>query len=305
MVCTVGYGRRFMAMDVLRIADRVAGKAIERLASDHHARRLGKLGRSAQRTPPDDGLLWAAEDPPPRSGKALDVLIDGAAYFPALVEAIGRAQRSVLIAGWCLSPQFALIRDEPPILLREVLGEAAESVDVRVLLWAGVPVPVSPLRRDSVRRSRDELVRGTRVKVALDSKERPLHCHHEKLVVIDDQAAFIGGIDLTDLRGDRYDTAAHPARGRMGWHDVASRIHGPAVSDVSRHLAQRWQAVTGEQLESQPADVASAGAVELQIVRTVPEKLYNFAPRGDFQIIESYLRALRSRTGEFPGSVAA
>jgi hypothetical protein len=32
------------------------------------ARRLGKLGRSAQRTPPDDGRLWVAADPPPRAG---------------------------------------------------------------------------------------------------------------------------------------------------------------------------------------------------------------------------------------------
>jgi phosphatidylserine/phosphatidylglycerophosphate/cardiolipin synthase-like enzyme len=36
------------------------------------------------------------------------------------------------------------------------------------------------------------------------------------------------------------------------------------------------------------------GNVELQIVRTLPEKLYDFAPRGDFRIIEAYLRALRS-----------
>jgi hypothetical protein len=34
--------------------------------------------------------------------------------------------------------------------------------------------------------------------------------------------------------------------------------------------------------------------VELQIVRTVPEKLYEFAPRGEFRIIEAYLRGLRS-----------
>jgi hypothetical protein len=34
--------------------------------------------------------------------------------------------------------------------------------------------------------------------------------------------------------------------------------------------------------------------VEFQIVRTVPEKLYEFEPRGDFRIIEAYLRALRS-----------
>ena len=58
-----------MAVNVVRLVDRVAGNAIERLTNDHHARRLGKLGRSGQRTPPDDGGLWAAGDPPPRAGK--------------------------------------------------------------------------------------------------------------------------------------------------------------------------------------------------------------------------------------------
>ena len=281
-------------MDALEVADRLAGRAIERATNAHHARRLDKLGRSAQRTPPDDGRLWTAGDPVPRAGNALDVLIAGAAYFTALEQAIRRARRSVLIAGWCMTPGFALVRDEPPVLLRELLGEAAESVDVRVLLWAGAPVPAFTPRRASVRKGRDELVRGTRIKAALDSNERPLHCHHEKLVVIDDEIAFIGGIDLTDLDGDRYDTPQHPARGRLGWHDVSSRIRGPAVADVGRHVAQRWHAVTGEHLEAQQVDAAPAGDVELQIVRTVPEHLYDFAPRGEFRIIEAYLRALRS-----------
>src|ERR1700692_3277283 len=82
--CSAAYPPSAMPVDVLRVADRVAGDAIERLTNAHHARRLGKLGRSAQRTPPDDGRLWAAGDPPPRAGNALEVLIDGAAYFPAL-----------------------------------------------------------------------------------------------------------------------------------------------------------------------------------------------------------------------------
>ena len=153
-----------MGIDAIAVADRAVGNVIERLTNAHHARRLGKLGRSAQRTPPDDGRLWAAGDPPPRAGNALEVLIDGAAYFPALEQAIRGAQRSVLIAGWCITPEFALVRDEPPVLLRELLGEAAESVDVRVLLWAGAPLPVFTPRRASVREARDELVRGTRIK---------------------------------------------------------------------------------------------------------------------------------------------
>ncbi|MGZ6638002.1 MAG: phospholipase D-like domain-containing protein, partial [Solirubrobacteraceae bacterium] len=77
-----------MSVDLVRVADRVAGDALERLTEAHHARRLGKIGRSAQRTPPDDGRLWAAGDPPPRAGNALEVLIEGAAYLPALEQAI-------------------------------------------------------------------------------------------------------------------------------------------------------------------------------------------------------------------------
>ncbi len=283
-----------MALDVLTTADRLAGSAVERLTTDHHARRLGRLGRTAQRSPPDDGLVWAAGDPPPRAGNAIDVLIDGAAYFAAVEAAIRAARRSVMIAGWCVRPGFALVRGEPPVLLRELLGEAAESVEVRVLLWAGAPVPVLAPRRATVRAGRDELVRGTRIRVALDAHERPMHCHHEKLVLIDDEVAFVGGIDLTDLSGDRYDTPEHPARGRMGWHDVACRLRGPVVADVGRHLTQRWEAVTGERLRPPPVEATSAGDVELQLVRTVPERLYGFAPRGDFRILEAYVRALRS-----------
>jgi len=283
-----------MAIDVIAAADRVAGRAIERAVNEHHARRLGRLGRSAQRKPPDDGLIWAAGDPPRRSGNEIDVLIGGASYFAALEAAIRGARRSVILAGWSMRPGFALVREEPPVLLRELLGEAAESVEVRVLLWAGIPGPALEPRRATVRADRAELIRGTTIKVALDAHERPMHCHHEKLAVIDDELAFVGGIDLTDLGTDRYDTPEHPARGRTGWHDVAARIRGPAVADVSSHLAERWAAVTGERLDAPPVDTAGPGAVDAQIVRTVPEKLYEFAPRGEFRIIEAYVRALRS-----------
>jgi phosphatidylserine/phosphatidylglycerophosphate/cardiolipin synthase-like enzyme len=144
-----------------------------------------------------------------------------------------------------------------------------------------------------VRRVREELVRGTRVQCALDSDERPMHCHHEKLVIVDGEVAFVGGIDLTSLGGDRFDTSDHPMLGRLGWHDVSSRVRGPAVADVAAHFAARWRQVTGEQIEQTPPP-APAGEVELQVVRTVPEKIYDFLPRGDFRIVEAYTRALRS-----------
>src|SRR5205823_6485824 len=42
------------------------------------------------------------------------------------------------------------------------------------------------------------------------------------------------------------------------------------------------------------APPAEAGSREVQVVRTVPERVYGFLPRGDFRILESYIRALRS-----------
>ena len=110
---------------------------------------------------------------------------------------------------------------------------------------------------------------------------------------MDGRLAFVGGIDLSLLGGDRRDESSHPPRGQLGWHDAASRLEGPAVGDVASHFALRWREVTGEQLEL-PETTAAAGNVELQVVRTVPNNVYDELPRGDFRILESYLRALRS-----------
>ena len=74
---------------------------------------------------------------------------------------------------------------------------------------------------------RDSLCKGTQIQCALDPKERPMHCHHEKTLVVDDRVAFVGGIDLTSEAGDRFDSSAHHARGQAGWHDASAQVTGP------------------------------------------------------------------------------
>jgi phosphatidylserine/phosphatidylglycerophosphate/cardiolipin synthase-like enzyme len=275
-------------------ADRLAGAVVEGAMGAHHRRRLRRLGQGHRVAPPDDGRLWAAGAPPPRAGNAVEVLVDGAAALTEIEWAIRGARHRVHIAGWALTPHFPLTRSEPPVLLRELLAEVAERAEVRVLLWAGAPPHTFTPDRRGVRAARDELVRGTRIRVALDSRSRALHCHHEKLVIVDDEVAFVGGIDLTLLGGDRFDTHRHPARGRLGWHDATARLRGPAVADVAAHFGGRWSEVGGEPLDAPPAARPAAGGVEVQVVRTVPERQYRFAPAGDFRILEAYLRALRS-----------
>src|SRR5471032_2314146 len=262
-----------MARGLAERVDGWAGQGIEAAIGGHHRHRLRRVGRIDQLDPPRGSSLWAAGDPPPRAGCALDVLVDGG-------EALTGARSYVYIAGWHITPDFGLTRDDRASRLRDLLGELAERVEVRVLLWGGAPLPVFTPARAAVRHVREELIRGTRVQCALDFHERPMHCHHEKLVIVDGEVAFVGGIDLTSLGGDRFDSSDHLMRGRLGWHDASSRVRGPAVADVSTHFADRWRAVTGEQVQEAPSP-APAGDVELQVVRTVPEKIYDFLPRGD------------------------
>jgi phosphatidylserine/phosphatidylglycerophosphate/cardiolipin synthase-like enzyme len=240
--------------------------------------------------PPDDGP-WCTGHPPPREGNAVELLVDGAEALPRLEADIASASESVVLAGWTFQPSFRLSADGPT--LRELLAGVAGRAQVSVLAWAGAPLPLfRPSRRD-VRAARDELVRGTRIRMALDARERPMHCHHEKLAIVDGRIAYVGGIDLTALAGNRLDTSDHPARGSIGWHDAAARIEGPLVDDVHHHVAFRWREVTGELLEPVGANSAQGG-VTAQLVRTVPNNIYDGLPDGDFRILEAYIRALRS-----------
>jgi phosphatidylserine/phosphatidylglycerophosphate/cardiolipin synthase-like enzyme len=222
----------------------------------------------------------------------VEILLDGAEALPRIAEAIESAEHHVWIAGWYFSPGFRLRRDEQTGL-RELLAAAAERVEVRVLAWAGSPLPLFHPDRDDVRSVRDAFERGTRIRFAVDARERPMHCHHEKLVLVDGDVAFVGGIDLTSYAGDRWDLRDHPPRGGLGWHDATARLRGPAVADVAEHFRLRWREVTGEALEADDLSGA-AGPHEVQIVRTVPEHVYDAVPRGDFRVLESYLRAFRS-----------
>ena len=275
---------------VLESADAAIGNVLTRLVTTHHRSRLRRIGHLKALDSPPGG--WAEGDPPPRAGNELEVLVDGAEALPRIANAIATARSQVWLAGWFFSPDFRLGRDEGPTL-RELLAQTAGRAEVRVLGWAGAPLPFFHPDRREVRAMREELVRGTQVQVVLDARERPLHCHHEKLVIVDGETAFVGGIDLTSYSGDRFDAHDHPQRQGIGWHDATSRLCGPAVADVADHFRLRWHEVTGEHLPATDPP-SEGGQLEVQVVRTVPERIYDGLPLGDFRVLESYLRALRS-----------
>jgi phosphatidylserine/phosphatidylglycerophosphate/cardiolipin synthase-like enzyme len=272
--------------------DDLVGETIERLVRAHHARRLRRYGSGAAIDPRSDGGWAGTASCSPRSGCRIEPFLDGEETLPQIADAIRSARSHVHLAGWHFDASFQL--EEAGPTLRELLAETAERVDVRVLAWAGAPLPLFHPDRGEVRQACEELAGGTRISMALDSRERPFHCHHEKLVVVDDETAFVGGIDLTALAGDRLDSNDHPRRAGLGWHDTALRLEGPVVADVARHFYTRWHAIGPDGLP-EPGGLAPVdGGVEAQFVRTVPAKLYEPLRDGEWSILESYLRALRA-----------
>jgi phosphatidylserine/phosphatidylglycerophosphate/cardiolipin synthase-like enzyme len=187
------------------------------------------------------------------------VLIDAAAYFARLAESLAGARRSVTIIGWdfdgriCLTPGGTSAAPQTLGALLRSLVEARPELEVRILVWsvAVVHAPGSPR----------ELLLGAewqqhpRIQVKLDTEHPVYAAHHQKIVVIDDRLAFVGGIDLTVRR---WDTPAHAADDPLRRdpdgkpyspvHDVQMMVDGEAARAVAELARARWRYATGEQL---------------------------------------------------------
>src|SRR6185437_4729483 len=155
---------------------------------------------------------WFPGGTPPRSHNRVTPLIDGHAFFDDLSRALSTAQHYVYIIGWYLPPAIPLQRGTSDTVaatrLHGVLAETAQRLPVRVLLWSGAPFLFKPDRHavDEVKQSLEEHARttGADLLCELDNSARFSHCHHQKAIVIDGQLAFVGGMDLTTLQGDRW-----------------------------------------------------------------------------------------------------
>ena len=138
-----------MIREIVTGLDAQLGNVIEDAATRHHVKRLARLGWD--RALRGDGDAWA-KTPPPREGNTLQVHVDGTSALPAIAAAVRGARSYVHVAGWTVDPDFAVERHPSAVTVRELLAEAANRVDVRVLVWAGAPVPIMQPSRAKARR---------------------------------------------------------------------------------------------------------------------------------------------------------
>ena len=222
--------------------DDAAGRLIESVIRGHHQRRLQRIGWSAA-LDTQETLVDVASFPV-RGGNSAEILVDGQQAFASMLALIQGAQHSVHLAGWHATPDFELTRGSEPVTLGDALRGAADRAHVRVLLWGGAQLPVIRPTRADARRARDAFAGIPGVNAALDHHEYLQHCHHEKLLIVDGEVAFVGGLDTTNLTDDRWDTSGHVPHPTLGWHDVVARLAGPVVRDVAAHFNARWTEVT-------------------------------------------------------------
>ena len=217
--------------------------------------------------------------------------IDGKDYFEDLYEKLMDAKKTIFITDWWLSPEVWLkrpvlesdyikstkIKEEKLSRLMDILKFKAEKgVKIYILIYYECSLALT-LNSKFTQDTLEKLHKNIKVTRHPDNKFDLLWSHHEKLVVIDQQIGYVGGLDLC---WGRYDLHDHPiiempnsekkyyfpfidysnARIcdftnvdnylkesvpreeciRMPWHDVHTRLIGPIVGDIARHFVERW-----------------------------------------------------------------
>ncbi|VDL98991.1 unnamed protein product [Schistocephalus solidus] len=148
---------------------------------------------------------------PIRTDGTLMLCIDGAAYMDAVADAIAQAKYEIFITDWWLSPEIFLKRPEGTDKWRldMLLKRKAESgVRVCIMIYREVALAISINSRYASKHM-SSLHRNIHVLRHPDHLRDSVlfWSHHEKLVVIDQSIAFMGGVDLCYGRWDRTD---HP-----------------------------------------------------------------------------------------------
>lgn len=218
-------------------------------------------------------------------------LVDGAAYFSALADAFGQAKHTIYIAGWDIRSHVRLIRDDGFLkekrhrfdnILNRVVSDN-KNLKAYILAWDFSMI--FALDREPFLYFKFGWNAPNRIHFHMDDQHAIGASHHQKIVVIDDTLAFVGGIDITKERWDTPDHAPDDPRrvDREGnpygpFHDIQMAVQGPVAGMIGDIFRERWERAKGEKLAAPsvdqtdvwPSDIeVEAKNVEVGISRTV------------------------------------
>ncbi|HXV80555.1 MAG TPA: VTT domain-containing protein [Candidatus Binatia bacterium] len=219
-------------------------------------------------------------------------LIDGAAYFAAFRAAIKEARRSVFIIGWDINSKVELLRDGAitdglPNALGDFLNALVKrrrGLNIYILAWDFAMLYALDREFLSIYKL------GWRTHRHLYFHQDDAHpfgtSQHQKIIVVDDAVAFVGGFDLTKGRWDtnEHRPDEHRRRDSNGesyppFHDVQMMVDGDAAVALGELARERWRRATGKRVDAVknsdgdpwPANVEpSLTDADIAIARTEP-----------------------------------
>ena len=220
---------------------------------------------------------------PPRRSNYVKLFVDGENYFRKIYQALKKAKSQVFITDWWLSPDMYLKRPaqkHPKSKLVDVLDRiASKGVSVYVHVYKELASALTLNSRYSIEalRLKNPAIRAIRHPKRSIYGGEFLWSHHEKIVCIDQEVAFLGGLDLcygrmdnqkhklqdisskpfwngidysnsrvkdfTDVHNWERDIIDRNVTPRMPWHDLAVMVKGDAAYDVSMHYIELWNHV--------------------------------------------------------------
>jgi len=187
-------------------------------------------------------------------GNRIELLHNGEQVYPAMLEAIEGARRSMFLSTYIFETN-----DTGRRFIDALARAAGRGTDVRVSI-DGIGELYSIPRAGTLLKRR-----GVRVARFLPPSLIPpeLHInlrHHRKILVADGAIGFIGGMNI----GDRHlaERIENPSR----VEDVQFRLAGPVVTQVEQVFLEDWGFSTGEHTEPTQS---SAGENDGMICRTI------------------------------------
>ncbi len=206
----------------------------------------------------------------PVEGNSLRLLRDGAQNYPAWLEAIGNARRSVHFENYIFRSD-----DVGQRFADALAAKAREGVPVRLLYdWMGCLTQTRVGFWHALRRAGVEVRCFNRPR--LDSPFGWLSRNHRKTVSVDGEVGYVAGLCI----GQAW--VGDPERGVPAWRDTGVEVRGPAVADLDAAFAQSWAFAGGKPIPPLPAHEQApappAGDVSLRVIGSRPNTmgLYRF-----------------------------
>jgi len=180
------------------------------------------------------GLVAALADAPVGHATRIELLRDGSAFYPAMLDAIAQARRSVHLEAYVFRPSAVVDR-----FMAALVERANSGVQVRLVLdaigsWSLADRNLQALRRAGGHVAWYQPVRWHTLK-------RFNNRTHRELLIVDGEVGFTGGAGISawwdEAQGDR-----------PPWRDMMVRLHGPVVSSLQAVFAENWLESSGELL---------------------------------------------------------